>query len=597
MDAEDNLRKGGAMAEEGILRDGIYRVGDVRVSDLAGRKRLPIGDSVFESVVGNKVYIDKSMLIADVLDSGAVATLFCRPRRFGKSLNLSMLQRFLEIPNPNDIGSGHAERLFRGLEIWGADGGAYRRHCEAYPVIRFSFNNMKSPSWREFESAIRANLGLECGRHGYLAESAGLNDYEKELFKRLARGAASDGELSSSLLFLTQVLMKHHDSPVVVLIDEYDAPVMAGYTNGYYREVVDFLKSWLTGALKDNSALFAAVLTGVQRVTKESIFSDLNSLRVNTSLNVASDERYGFTQADVEALASYLGREDGVPAAKEWYDGYRFGNLEVYNPWSLLNYFSRGCAVDIYWGNTSSNSVLGDALRASDGRTFSQVLALAEPGGVVDAALDLGVVFPDVGIRPEALWSMLYLSGYLTTDDVAFPGDSEYMRRLRIPNREVGRLYRKEIVDRFAEMAGNRDYLRDLHRALVAGNAEVLETELSRVLANSASFFDLVRENSYHMLMLGVLFGVPGYANPLSNREAGGGRPDIVVNPERSGSPVIVVEVKHAKDASEKALEALAAEALAQIADRGYADVDAPSVCWGIAFSGKHARAVAEVRN
>lgn len=195
-------------------------------------------------------------------DSGAEATLFCRPRRFGKSLNLSMLQRFLEIPNPNDIGSGHAERLFRGLEIWEADGGAYRRHCEAYPVIRFSFNNMKSPSWREFESAIRANLGLECRRHGYLAESEALSDYEIELFECLARGEASEGELSSSLLFLTQVLMKHHDSPVVVLIDEYDAPVMAGYTNGYYREIVDFLKSWLTGALKDNSALFAAVLTG-----------------------------------------------------------------------------------------------------------------------------------------------------------------------------------------------------------------------------------------------------------------------------------------------------------------------------------------------
>lgn len=580
------------MAEEGILRDGIYRVGDVRVSDLAGRKRLPIGDSVFESVVGNKVYIDKSMLIADVLDSGAVATLFCRPRRFGKSLNLSMLQRFLEIPNPNDIGSGQAERLFRGLEIWEADGGAYRRHCEAYPVVRFSFNNMKSPSWREFESDIRSNMGLEYSRHSYLSGSEALSESDRERFESIARGDASEGDVRSSLLFLTQMLMKHHDAPVVVLIDEYDAPVMAGYTNGYYREIVDFLKSWLTGALKDNPALLAAVLTGVQRVTKESIFSDLNSLDVNTSLNVASDERYGFTQADVEALAGYLGREDGVAAAKEWYDGYRFGSLEVYNPWSLLNYFSRGCAVDIYWGNTSSNSVLGDALRASDGRTFSQVLALAEPGGEVEAALDLGVVFPDVGIRPEALWSMLYLSGYLTTDDVEFPGDSEYMRRLRIPNREVGRLYRKEIVDRFAEMAGNRDYLRDLHRALVAGQAEVLEAELERVLANSASFFDLVRENSYHMLMLGLLFGVPGYANPLSNRESGGGRPDIVVAPERAGAPAIIVEVKHARDAEGEGLASLAAEALAQIAERGYA-ADAPTVRWGVAFSGKRVRAVA----
>lgn len=204
---------------------------------------------------------------------------------------------------------------------------------------------------------------------------------------------------------------------MVVLIDEYDAPVMAAHESGCYDEVVSFLKRWLTGALKSNDALAFAVLTGVQRISKESIFSDLNNLQVDTPLNVASDERFGFTQAEVEALAEYVGSASSVSQAREWYDGYRFGDVDVYNPWSVLNYFGNGCAPDVYWGNTSSNSVLGGLVSGADDKMLKRLYALAEPDGAVRAPLDTRVVFSDLAVAPQAVWSMLYLAGYLTTDD------------------------------------------------------------------------------------------------------------------------------------------------------------------------------------
>ncbi|WP_165247302.1 AAA family ATPase [Adlercreutzia sp. ZJ141] len=577
----------------GLYKDGIFRKGKVRISDLAGRKMLPIGNSNFATVVENSVFIDKSMLIADVLDSGSSVTLFCRPRRFGKSLNLNMLQRFFEAevpgyPLPVDIPA-----LFGNLAIWDADSGRYQIHAGAYPVIRYSFNDVKQQAWSNAREAIAANIAAEYRRHEYLGESDRLSAVEKELVLRLASGEGEDAEVQKSLATLSQMLFKHHGRRVVVLIDEYDAPVMAGYTYGYYAEVVGFLKGWLTGALKDNDALAFAVLTGVQRITKESIFSDLNNMTVNTALDTASDERYGFTQAEVDALAEYLGCKNCVTEAGYWYDGYRFGNTDVYNPWSTLNYFRSGGKADVYWGNTSSNAVLGDMVRSADDRLLGKLYGLLEPGGTVREPLDLGIVFPDVGLRKRALWSMLYLAGYVTTDDTGSPNRTDILRALRIPNREIGLLFQGEVIERFAEMAGGRDRLDDLHAALMRGEEALVEEELERILLDSASFFDLVNENSYHMLVLGLLFGIPYYGRPQSNREAGRGRFDIQIvpdNPKRA--PLITIEIKYARPEtlSEEGLRELAKEALAQVADRaydGWAVNSVGNLRYGIAFSGK----------
>lgn len=593
--------KAAAMSDaKATYENGIYRVGDVRLSDLAGRRMLPVGVSNFRMVVENAVFVDKSLLIADVLRMPGTSYLYCRPRRFGKSLNLDMLQTFFEMPDAGTPGAADSRRLFEGLAIWVAEGGRFREHCGAYPVVHFSFNDVKKPDWNVGYSTVRAAMAQEYLRHGYLLESSSLSDLERERFERIAGGTASEGEFASSLLFLTQMLQKHHGQSVIVLIDEYDAPVMAGYTYGYYDEVVAFLKGWLTGALKDNNALAVAVLTGVQRISKESIFSDLNNLRVDTSMDLASDERYGFLDAEVRALAAYRGEESAVALAREWYDGYRFGSVDVYNPWSVLSFFDNRCMPGAYWGNTSGNGVLGDMVKTADEATLGKLYRLLEPGGTVEEPLDLSVVFPDVGVREEALWSMLYLAGYLTTSDVTDPSDTHLPRRLRIPNKEVARLYRSEVIDRFTEVAGGRDRLMTLHRALVEGDAEGVAAELEDILLRAPSYYDLTTENSYHMLVLGLLFNVRGYGVPVSNREAGRGRFDIRVMPETpEAGPVLIIELKWARTGTPEAVDlpALAETGLTQASDRAYgADLseEAPPRRWGLAFSGKNVAVATE---
>ena len=304
-----------------------------------------------------------------------------------------------------------------------------------------------------------------------------------------------------------------------------------------------------------------------------------------------ADERYGFLEKEVAALATYLGADASLGEAREWYDGYRFGAADVFNPWSVVNYFRSGGVADIYWGNTSSNDVLQSVVESADPETMRSVFSLMTEGGTVDAPLDLGVSFPDVATRAGAVWSLLYLAGYLTTDDVAQPNNAGRVRPLRVPNREISEVYRNDIVGRFTGLAGSTRLLSDLHRALVDGDADQLAEELEGVLLNSASCYDLKSENSYHMLLVGLLFGAPGYGNPVSNREAGRGRFDIRLLPERAGLPAITLELKFERGADAGRLEALAAEALAQIEARAYdaeaAGSGAGSLRYGIAFSGK----------
>lgn len=580
---------------EGTYENGIYQAPGARLSDQAGLKRLPIGNDVFRSLMRESVFMDKSLLIADVLTRGTAVTLYCRPRRFGKSLNLSMLQAFLEIENPSDWSWSPSESLFRGLQIWEAGNGQWREHLNAYPVVRFTFNDVKRLKWEDSLGAIHRLVASEFSRHGYLIDSPALDEAEQAAFLALRGGNADDKTFSSSLRFLTELLAKHHGRPAVILIDEYDAPVMAAASYGYYAEAANFLKSWLTGALKSNSALAFGVLTGVQRISKESIFSDLNNLVVDTPMSLASDERYGFTQAEVEALAHYRGQSDGIELAREWYDGYRFGTADVYNPWSTLNFFQNACAPDLYWTNTSGNGVLAELAASADPAVLDKLYQLLEPQGEIEEAVDTSVVFADTGLPAgEAVWSLLYLAGYLTTEDTELPNDNELPRRLHIPNREVHRVFRNEIVTRFSRDVGGRDRLLALHTALRDGNAERVAAELERVLVDSASHFDLTRENSYHMLVLGLLFGMRGYGDPLSNREAGYGRFDIRVAPnDPDRNPLVILELKRTKSDTPAAanLDALATEALEQARDRAYASGSptgtAGTIIWGLAFNGK----------
>ena len=586
---------------EGTFADGTFRCNGARIADRLGEQRLPIGVDSFERLIERSVFVDKSLLIADVLDSGAAVTLYCRPRRFGKTLGLSMLKSFIESP----VDGVSRAPLFENLAIWDARGGRYRVFQGAYPVVFLSFNDVKKPSWQEEYKVIAQKISYEYQRHGYLLDSQALNRFERAQFARVCAGEADYGEIATSLLALMRYLHKHHGVPVAVLVDEYDVPIVAGHAGSYYDEVVAFLKGLLTGAFKGSDDLAFGCLTGVQRIAKESIFTDLNNLTVSTALSTDSDERFGFTHADVEALARYLGHAEKVPEIRSWYDGYRFGDADIFNPWSVLNYLRFGCTPDVYWVNTSGNTVVGEAVASADARRLGQLFNLLKPGGSVTTPLDLGVVFPEVGEATDAVWSLLYLAGYLTTYDTQAPNNARVERRLQIPNREIAELFRGEVIDRFANEAGGGERLRELQRALAEGDGRTLATRIESVLVDSASCRDLTSENSYHMLMLGLLFGVPGYADPISNREGGRGYFDILLRALSSERPDIVLEFKYVGGAEkpsgdeglQKALENRAIEALEQIADRDYSrraiqesdpESNPEPLRYGIAFGGRH---------
>lgn len=590
--------------------DGVFKAPGARIVDRSGRKRLPIGWDGFVPAMRSGVLIDKTMLIADVLDSGYAATLFCRPRRFGKTLNMTMLKAFFEAPEAGGLPRGEAEALFGGTEVWEADGGAYRQYQGAYPVVHLSFNSVKKATWADSLAEVRRLVAREYLNHRYLRESGTpLAPEDVAYFNAIAGRTASDQDLAASLAELCRMLREYHGTSVVVLIDEYDAPVMTGYTRGYYDEVVDFLKGWLTGALKDGGAALAfACLTGVQRITKESVFSDLNNLYVSTPIEDDFDERYGFTDAEVEAMATYFGYPDCMPEAREWYDGYRFGRNDVYNPWSTICYLNKGCTPGLYWANTSGNAVVSDLLAHAEPQTLEDVYSLLKPGGTVLTGLDLGVVFPELSVRGSSVWSMLYLAGYLTTDDVAEPDSRRKLRQLRVPNREVTELFVDEIVERSSWQAGGSNELYELQRAFVSGDAETFRARLSSD-ALRASYMDLTSELPCEMFLMGLLFGAPGYEPPTSNREEGLGRYDIRMEPDpKAGGrrPLITVEVKFLRsedrptegEATTARLDALAKEGVAQIVQQGY-DTELPRgaegrLRWGVAFGGKRVSVACE---
>lgn len=418
--------------------------------------------------------IDKTALIADVLDSNYKATLFCRPCRFGKTPNMTMMKAFFEA-----VPAGVADSaLFEGTDIWEMGGGAYREHFASYPVICLSMRIAKGDTWEQTYGALKDVLAAEFDRHAYVLES--------------------------------------------------------------------------------------------------------------------------------DALIAYMGYDDPkyMVEARRWYDGYRFGTVDVYNPWSVLNYVNYGCIADVYWGNTSGNSVLADLVRDADESMLAKVYGLLSSSGTLLAPLDLGVVFPDIGVRSDALWSMLYLAGYLTTENTGLPNNTRIQRRMRIPNAEVSELYRNEVVERFARGAGGRDSLAAFHEALVSCDAVTVRAELRRILRDSASYHDITSERSVHMLILGLCFGISGFADPVSNREVGDGRPDIQLVPQATpffeGSrPLVTIELKYMRGADEGDLKRLAQEALRQIDDRRYDAGALPErassrVRWGIACCGKRVAVVAE---
>lgn len=515
---------------------------------------------------------------------------------------MHMLRCFFDAPVDGYV-DGHRD-LFENLAVWDA-GEEVRAEQGAHPVIYLNLAGATGGTWDEVRDSIAQIMAAEYVRHAYLFERDGISTFERPLFEHLATATASLAELKVSLARLSTMLRRFHGSKTVILIDEYDRPVTEGHVGGFRDEVTGFMRTWLTGALKGTVDLHLACLTGVQRVSRESIFSDLNNLLVNTPLDSAYGEAFGFTEPEVQALARYMGCEGGITEMKAWYDGYTFGGTCVYNPVSTLCYLRDGTAQP-YWANTSGNAVVTRLFQRADYQTDAALRTLAE-GGEVEATLNMQVVFGEIDSDTTAIWSQLYLAGYLTTDDVREPANKGLVRRLRIPNLEVRELFENEFLCR-AERLATGDRLQGLHAVLLAGDAARFQEVLGSIVEESESFRDLSTEAACHMLLMGMLYEVPGYRYPVSNRESGLGVSDILLEPlqESAGRlPAIAIEVKRARAASGDDIadaDALAAHArdvaLRQALDRRYGAglAGRGRTLWGVSFSGKRvACAVAEL--
>lgn len=571
-----------------------------RIIDRAGRGALPVGIENFELVAEKYTYVDKTLLARELVDNEGKAVLFCRPRRFGKSLAMRMLQCYFEAPVAEarePIPDRSA--LFEGLAITD-EGERYTREAGAHPVIFLSLGGAHGLTWEEVRIRIASYVADECRRHDYLMDDPEVAESDKGMLRRLMAREPEGGDLEASLAFLSRLLARHHGAGTVILVDEYDAPITEGHLRGFREKAVTFFRSWLTDALKATTSLFLGIMTGVQRVSRESIFSGLNNIVVDTPLDHRFTEAFGFTESEAEALAAHAGLEAKTDEMRDWYDGYRFGNDRVYNPWSVLSYLENDGVAQPYWGNTSSNAVVHELFLQAEGATAEELAALAA-GGSVAEPIDLATVFDMIGVDPQAIWSQLYLAGYLTTNDVAEPNDADMPRRLEVPNREVRLLYRGEFAERSRLVAGNRARLLALHRALTSGDAPGAEGALRRIMLDSASARDLVAENSYHMLLLGLLYYVYGYMFPKSNDEAGDGFADVLLEPERENAgrlPSLAIELKWERAGreplSDGELASLAQAALDQADGRSYADPlpPGPVLTWGIGFSGKRVAAV-----
>ena len=517
---------------------------------------------------------------------------------------MGMLECYLEAPVEGRVPDRAG--LFRGLAVEDASELTTEEHL-AHPVIQLSLGRCAKASYDETVGSIASKVAEEYVRHDYLLESATLRPYLRSRFVRLAKGEPkNDEELCLSLSWLSELLHAHHGAETAILIDEYDTPVTDGYLNGYRDEIVSFYRAWLTDALKATENLFLAALTGILRVSQESIFSELNNVDVNTMLDGAFGEAFGFTEAEVAALADHLGKPDLVPAMREWYDGYRSGDTAVYNPWSVIKFLRSGEAQP-YWSNTSMNGIVRRLVRDASERT-SLALARVASGGAETTPLDMQTVFDDLAANPDAVWPQLYQAGYLTTDDTGAANDDLRPRRLRLPNLEVGRLFTKELVNRAQSLAGSRESLEELHTAVRGRDEAALEAAIETIMLDSPPSLDLSDEGRCHMLLLGLLYGMEGYRPPTSNREAGHGRADVLLEPEpgRVGElPAVAMEARRPKDELGRDLkgEALKADArdvaLAQALDNEYAHGmrGARHIFWGVSFAGKRVACACEVRS
>lgn len=571
---------------------------------MANTLKLPVGIDDFRKLrESHFYYVDKTRLIEQLLLNWSEVTLFTRPRRFGKTLNMSMLKSFFDI--------GTDKTLFDGLYISGN-----KELCDEYmgkfPVIFLSLKSVEGLTYDEaFEAFVRI-MGKEVTRLSFLADSDKLTQIEQEQYKGLTimkngRLVFDKEKLISSLQLLSQLLYKHYGKKVVILIDEYDVPLDKAFQNGYYKEMVSLIRGLFGQALKTNEFLQFAVLTGCLRISKESIFTGLNNFKVLSITDSRFDEQFGFTDCEVKKLLSDYGMDSHFDEIKEWYDGYHFGRADVYCPWDVINHVDHlrddsKAKPQTYWINSSGNSLVRRLINRADSSTKDEIERLIA-GEAIEKAIRLDLTYDEIENSIDNIWSVLFTTGYLTKiGEVKLPDSESYAYRLVIPNKEVREVFVLQIQEWFkAVVANDNDTMKLLSKAILDKDETILARQLNIVMGRMISILDTkapddMKENFYHGLLLGLLRG----SNPdwliKSNRESGDGFSDILIKPENPDLG-IVIEVKYAKEF--KGLDAACDAAMAQIKQKRYDETlrdegRCDILAYGIAFCRKRCKVVGE---
>ena len=553
----------------------------IHMNHFAKNKSLPIGVSDFKLATTGYYYVDKTLMIRDFLDKKPMVSLFTRPRRFGKTLNMDMLRVFFEKTNED------TSVYFKDKQIWQC-GDYYTKHQGQYPVIFLTFKDVKSMTWEETFQKIRRLISLEFIRHNELETSSVLTAYEKEQYHLLAKDSGDEVDCQMGLQLLSLLLHKHYGRECIIIIDEYDTPIQQGHTCNFYPEIVNFMRNFFSGGLKDNPHLAFGFLTGILRVAKESIFSGMNNLKTYSILDDGYSSYFGFTEKEVKDMLRYYGKDDKYNELSEWYDGYRFGNTEIFNPWSVINYISDNCFPKAFWQSTGSNEIIGEIIQTATPEITKDLYKLL-CGEKIAAYIDTGVIYPEVQNNPYSIYSFLLVAGYLKVANIYPQSDGNFMCDVAIPNKEITFVYEKEVLNR----TNQNSLAISISQAIFSKDTQKLQALLEDFMVKSISSIDGANEGFYHGMMLGLCAILGNRYKIRSNRESGLGRFDIQLMPLTKGMPGFIFEFKHTKD-EHADLSALADSALQQIEAKKY-DTELRDngvnsiISIGIAFRGKSA--------
>ena len=551
----------------------------IHINHIAKNKSLPIGVSDFKLATTGYYYVDKTLMIRDFLDKKPMVSLFTRPRRFGKTLNMDMLRVFFEKTNED------TSVYFKDKQIWQC-GDYYTKHQGRYPVIFLTFKDVKSMTWEETFQKIRRLISLEFIRHNELETSSVLTAYEKEQYHLLAKDSGDEVDCQMGLQLLSLLLHKHYGRECIIIIDEYDTPIQQGHTCNFYPEIVNFMRNFFSGGLKDNPHLAFGFLTGILRVAKESIFSGMNNLKTYSILDDGYSSYFGFTEKEVKDMLRYYGKDDKYNELSEWYDGYRFGNTEIFNPWSVINYISDNCFPKAFWQSTGSNEIIGEIIQTATPEITKDLYKLL-CGEKIAAYIDTGVIYPEVQNNPYSIYSFLLVAGYLKVANIYPQSDGNFMCDVAIPNKEITFVYEKEVLNR----TNQNSLAISISQAIFSKDTQKLQALLEDFMVKSISSIDGANEGFYHGMMLGLCAILGNRYKIRSNRESGLGRFDIQLMPLTKGMPGFIFEFKHTKD-EHTDLSALADSALQQIEAKKY-DTELRDngvnsiISIGIAFRGK----------